>query len=497
VAGCGGDGGGDVDVGPAAAVPADTPIYFEATVRPEGVAKTDAEAALGKILDTQDPGGKLISLVEQETTPHLKQGETFTFEDDVDPWLGERAGVFFPSFDDEGDGTVVIESRDNEAALDSFREDTRVTGETGEYEGHTYEFQTDDSERTVFGPVGDFIVVGSEEGFKQAVDASDGDSLGDSDQFKDSIDEVPEESLGALYTLPKNFIDAIPSEDLDPSARSLLERAIGESGDDPVTGDVTASADDIEVDISTGGKGAETPQSALIEAAPSAAWLAFGIGDLGDTAKQAVDQLREADTPGLDQALSQVESTTGASLDELTAALGDAALYVQGVTEPTLRGALVIQSDDTELTGRLLTQLQSLLQLGGGGRAFKELSLPGGGTGFQINDPGVAPQPVELVQQDDKLVIAYGSGSAQEALTPAQPLSSSPVFGAAEEKISSLGMDLFVSLAPVFQLAESEGAAKDPGYQQAKPYTDALDYVAVGSGSEDDGASARFIIGLK
>jgi hypothetical protein len=494
VAGCGGDdGGGDVDVGPAAAVPADTPIYLEATVQPEGAAKTDADAALGKILDTNDPGAKLRSLVEKSAQDELKPGETFSFSEDFDTWVGERVGVFFPTFEEDEDGTFVIESTDDEAALNSLREDAGVTGKSGDYEGHT--FEVDKNDGTVFGAVGDFIVSGSEEGFKQVVDASEGDSLGDSDEFKDSIDDLSEESLGLLYAVPGNFIDAIPPDEVDPATRSLLERAIGESGDEPVTGDVTASAEEIELEISTGGEGAETAQSALIEAAPAAAWLAFGIGDLGDTAKQVVDQLREADTPGLDQALSQVESTTGASLDELTAALGDAVLYVQGITEPTLTGALVIQSDDTELTGRLLTQVQGLLQLGGGG--FKELSLPGGGTGFQINDAGLAPQPVELVQQDDKLVIGYGSGSAQEALTPAQPLSSSSVFGAAEEKVSALGMDLFLSLAPVFQLAESEGATKDPDYRQAKPYIDSLDYVAVGSGSENDRASARFIIGLK
>jgi Protein of unknown function (DUF3352) len=496
VAGCGGgDDGGDVDVGPAAAAPASAPIYIEATVKPEGSAEAGARAALEKILDTSDPGAKLSSLIDQAGRDE-PQGQQFTYQADIAPWLGSEIGVFFTSFEDEAKGAAVVETTDPNAALDFARKSEGVaeTAPEQQHNGVAYQLGQDGD---AFATLDEFLLLGDEDGVKAAIDAEQGDSLGDSDEFKDSVDDLSEESLGLLYALPSNFIDAIPQDDLDRSARSLLERAIGESGDEPVTGDVTASADDIELEISTGGEGRETPQSALIEAAPSAAWLAFGIGDLGDTAKQTVDQLREADTPGLDQVLSQLESTTGASLDELTGALGDAALYVQGVTEPTLTGALVIQSDDTQLTGRLLTQVQGLLQLGGRGGAFKELSLAGGGTGFQINDPGLAPQPVELVQQDDKLVVGYGAGSAQEALTPAQPLSTSPVFGAAEQKISSLGMDLFLSLAPVFQLAESEGATKDPDYRQAKRYIDALDYVAVGSGSEDDRASARFIIGLK
>ena len=70
-----------------------------------------------------------------------------------------------------------------------------------------------------------------------------------------------------------------------------------------------------------------------------------------------------------------------------------------------------------ELTGRLLSQLQTLVQLGGQGTA-KPLQLGGGGTGFQINDPTQAPQPIEIAQQGDKLVIGYGANSAAQSLAP-------------------------------------------------------------------------------
>jgi hypothetical protein len=494
VAGCGGDGGDDVDVGPAVAAPASAPVYIEATVKPEGSAEADADAALGKILDTSDPGAKLSSLIDQAGQDEPK-GQQFTYQADIAPWLGSEIGVFFTSFEGEGTGAAVVETTDPDAALDFARKSEGVAETTPEqqHNGVTYQRGQDGD---AVATLDEFLLLGDEDGVKAAIDAEQGDSLGDSDEFKDSVDDLSEESLGLLYAVPSNFIDAIPEDDLDRSARSLFERALGESGDEPVTGDLTASAEEIELAISAGGSDAETPQSSLIEGVPSLAWLAFGIGDLGGTAKETLDQLRDADTEGLEQALEQIESTTGASVDELSAALGDSALYVQGVTEGTLSGALVVESKDTELTGRLLTQLQSLLRLGVSG-GLKSLSLPGGGSGFQINDPDIAPQPVEIAQQDDRLVVGYGAGSAQSALAPEQPLSGSPAFAAAQEKVSSLGMDLFLSFAPVFQLAESTGAKKDPDYRQARPYVDALDYVAVGSGSEDDRTSARIIIGLK
>jgi hypothetical protein len=127
----------------------------------------------------------------------------------------------------------------------------------------------------------------------------------------------------------------------------------------------------------------------------------------------------------------------------------------------------------------------------------KALNLQGGGSGFQINDPTDFPRPVELAQQGDKFVVGYGAGSAQEALSPGQPLSSSPSFTAAQGQVSDLGADLFVSFPAIFQLAESTGANQDPGYAEAKPYIDALDYLISGSGSDDGQAEVKAVLGLK
>ena len=74
-------------------------------------------------------------------------------------------------------------------------------------------------------------------------------------------------------------------------------------------------------------------------------------------------------------------------------------------------------------------------------------------------------------------MIGYGNGSAQQALQPADPLGGSPTFGAAKDQVAALGADLFLSFPQIFQLAEAEGAKQDPGYLEAKPYIDALEYL--------------------
>jgi hypothetical protein len=493
LAGCGGGGGGSTDVGPAAAVPADTPIYLDATVKPTGTAQSGAQAALSKILDTPDPGAKIVSLIEDQSKA---DGHPINYQQDIAPWLGQKAAIFFTELGPDSKGSVVVETTNPGASL-AFAQ--KASGDTAtdpapvSYNGSSY--QVDKSEPgMVFGTVGNFLVEGDLAGFKAAVDANSGDSLGDSSDFTDAIGDLPSNRLGTVYTVPKTFIDALGPDAFDAQSKQQLESAAGDQINEPAAGALTADADSVQLEATGGNSGVETPESSLIGAVPGQAWLALGIGNLGDSVKRSIDQLKEQ-IPDFESTQQQIQQATGASLDQLEGALGDAVIYVQGKTQSSLSGAIVVQTKDTELTGRLLNQLQSLLQLGSGG--IKPLRLSGGGTGFEINDPSIAPRPVELAQQGDKFVVGYGAGSAEASLSPAQPLSDSPTFTSAHGQISSLGTDLFLDLPSIFALAESSGAKSDPQYQQAKPYLDALNYVVTGSGTSGDKAEFKAVLGLK
>jgi hypothetical protein len=494
--GCGGDGGGgDVEVGPAAAVPQKAAIYLDATVKPTGSAEADARAALGKVLDTDDPGAEIVSLIEKESK---SEGSPIDYQQDLAPWLGEKVGVFFTTLtDDAQKGALVVETTDPSAALAFSRKESGATESDPApqtYNGATYQTDPSDTD-TVFGTVGDFLVEGELEGFKAAVDAHSGDSLGDSDDFKDAVGDLPDDRLGTFYTLPRDLLASLGPDQIDQGSQALLERSAGEALDKPVSGALTASADSFDLEFVGGESGVETPESSLIGEVPGRSWLAVGLGDLGETAKNTIDQLRGAGIPNFEAGLTQVEGATGASIDQLTDALGDAALYVEGTTEPTLTGALVVQTKDPDLTGRLLNQLQSLVQLGSSG-TVRPLQL-GGGAGFQIKDPSLAPAAVEIAQLNDKLVIGYGANSAARTLTPADTLADSPSFAAATGQVSDLGTDFFLAFPAVFRLAESTGANFDPGYRQAKPYIHALSYLVSGSGEEGDQTEVKAVLGLK
>ncbi len=498
IAGCSGGRGGDsdVDVGPATAVPPSAALYIDGTVKPTGQTQTDAKAALGKVLNTPDPGGKIVSLIEGQAKA---DGHPFNYQQDVAPWLGEQAGIFFTDLTDNAQkGAAVIETTNPGAALAFARKVSGATATTPApqtYNGASYQAEPDDP-TTVFGAVGDFLVTGDVEGFKAAVDADKGDSLGDNSDFKDSLDQLPSDRLGTFYTVPKTLIDALGTDQIDQQSQAAIEKTAGESLDKPVSGALTASADTFDMQFVGGDNGVETPESSLIGDVPADSWLALGVGNLGDTAKRTINQLKEQGVPNLEQGLAQVEQATGASIDQLTNALGDAVVYVRGESENTLNGALVIQTKDPDLTGRLLSQLQTLVQLGSKGTT-KPLQLGGGGTGFQINDPTHTPQPVEIAEQGDKIVIGYGAGSAAQSLAPPQALGDSPTFSSAKGQVSDLGTDFFLDFPKVFNLAEAQGAKSDPGYAQAKPYIAALRYLVSGSGTKGDQAELKAVVSLK
>jgi hypothetical protein len=495
LAGCGGGGGGtsSVDVGPAAAVPAGAAIYLDATVKPTGSAKSNADAALGKILNTSDPGAKIISLIESQSKA---DGHPVNYQQDIAPWLGQKAGFFFTSLGTTSQGAAVVETTNPAASLAFAQKasgDTATDPAPRTYNGASYQVDKS-SPSNVFGTVGNFLVDGDLAGFQAAVNASKGDSLGDSSDFKDAIGSLPSDRLGTVYTIPKNFIAALGPSQFGQSQQQLLEKTAGDSLNQPAAGALTASADTIQIEATGGSSGVSTPQSSLIGDVPSQAWLALGVGNLGDTVKRTLDQLKTS-IPNFDSAVQQIQATTGSSLDQLTAALGDAVIYVEGKTKSTLTGALVVQTKSPSLTGRLLTQLQSFLQLGS--RGIKPLRLSGGGTGFQIDNPAIAPAPLEIAQQGDKFVIGYGANSAERTLAPAQKLSDAPSFAAAQGQVSSLGTDLFLNFPPIFALAGSSGAKASPGFVQAKPYLDALSYLVTGSGSSGDKAEFKAVLGLK
>ena len=232
-------------------------------VRPEGEAAESAEAALGKITGEEDPGQALIDQIESAAQD---DGVDLNYEEDIESWLGERAGVYPTSLADDSEAVLILESTDADKGIEYIASQEDATGEEKEYEGVTYQL---DDDGDAFGAVDDFIVFGDEEGFKKTVDTADGDdTLGDSDDFTESVDGLPEDRLATLYALPVDFIEAIPEDEIDPQGRDIIVDSLGDAGEEPILGDLTATESALTFEVSTGGEPVETEESTLDLRAP-------------------------------------------------------------------------------------------------------------------------------------------------------------------------------------------------------------------------------------
>ncbi len=495
-AGCGGDGGsGSSFAGPdpATMTPAGAPLFAEAVVHPEGDQREELDSALSKLLATDDPGGLLSRWVDGELAG-AGNGTGIDFNDDVEPWLGQRAGAFLTGSQGgdrgsrEPSGALVVSTTDPAATqrtIDKAEAAGAKPAQARSYEGLEYRLERDGD---AAGIVGDFLVVGDEAGFKAAVDASRGESLAESAPFKDQLAELPDDAFGFLYAEPRGLVDALRAAGevteaqvraADSEIRSVLSQ--------PIAASVSASADQLSLQASAASSSlAPAPQeSDLLRSFPADAWLAFAASDAGRAYAQG---LAQGDSTELSRKL-------GLDLGSLGHWAGDIGGFVGGTSLFGLSGALVLETDDEEASGRSLGQLQRVLRRDS---SLQVEPLTGAGErGFSIT-PGGVPVRFEVLLREGK-VVAGLPGSVDDVFDPGDTLADSDAFNAATE---ALGEDFspvgFIDFQPLLQLVNGFPQTQtDPDYQDAKPYLDHLDYLTVG-GREDQGrAELQTVLGLR
>jgi hypothetical protein len=163
IAACGGSDDSDessADLGPdpATMAPSDAPFYAEAVVKPSGSMSDDIDSALSKLLNNDDPGGMIRDALDQELSSDPDSGG-ITYTDDIEPWLGQRAGIFVSSIDpktEDADAAFAVAVTDTGAAQSFIQKvnDASQAKETDEsYNGVDYTY--DSSDDTAVGIDGD------------------------------------------------------------------------------------------------------------------------------------------------------------------------------------------------------------------------------------------------------------------------------------------------------------------------------------------------------
>jgi hypothetical protein len=494
--GCGG-GSSSGGAGDAATLaPIDSPVYVEGTVRPEGSLKQNIESLASNVAGIADPGGLIIGQLENEAS---SEGEEFDYEKEVEPWLGERAGLFLREYDGEdfqGYG-IAIESTDT-GATQKFVDAHTKEDESASYEGT--DFKVSSSDGTAIGVVGDFLAVGEDrKSFEAMVETAGGESLADQSAFTDAFGNAPDGSLADVYVDIGGLLEASGGS-VDPEARQFLETAGIEAKGATAVASLIPGSDHVEIDVSSDAAGNNPPTgdaSALLESLPGGSFAAFVAPEFGNSLGEAIDNLDKSGIPGQipPNELKKTMSAAGIDLDKISASIGDVAAFAQGNTERNLTGAVVFETTGSEGTNTV-ANIGTLLRASG---TPGVTALSGKATGFSIRNGELGSQPLVVAARGDRVAISYGLAASAQALTAGggSSLASNPEYREAVAALGGTPISGFVNGPAALALAKSlippEAAAE---FEAAEPFLEKVKYVAIGSGSSGDLATAKLIVGL-
>ena len=501
VAGCGGGGGsGDAEADPAEIAPKNALVYFTADVRPDGENREAVDAIARRVFRVSDPGKRIQQLIESEAK---EEGDEVSYQDDIEPWLGDKAAVVFNNVGDEGSAGLILSVKDTDKAqekLDEFAKNDRPKPVERKYKDVEYSFDPGDKEAEAI--VGDYAVVADESVFKAIVDASKADGLASVAKFKEVAD-ANEDKLGYGYVdVPALIRSASASGDVPAGQGQTLQRVLGALGDQPAALSLDAKPRNVTFEVTSGAApraaGDQAKSAQLISALPGESWLALAVPRLGQSLKQAVDQFGRSGQGSslVDTFKQQLRQGTGLDVDrDLLAALGDVAVFAQGTGLLNLGAGAVIQAPDQAAATRLVTKL---------GPAIRRLA--GSGSGITVGNASVAgakgisvkvgrlPSPINIVNRGDRIVVAFGDPATEQALTPTAKLGDAPAFKTAQQSLGGALPSFFLSFAPVADLVASQSGANA---EQVRQYLGALDTLAVGARTEGNRQIGRMVVALK
>jgi Protein of unknown function (DUF3352) len=493
LAGCGGDGGESpsppAGPDPATLAPANVPLFAEGVVRPEGDRREALESALSKLLATEDPGAFVVEQVDKALAG---SDAGLTYEDDIEPWLGEQAGIFFRSFTEDGDGAAVVATTNTQAAEQAVQKLAAADEEPERrrsYEGVEYLV---DRGGTAAGVVGDFLVAGTENALRDAVDASKGRSLAESGDFRAQLDQAPDDWVGFVYADPRAILDALRKSGQVSSGEVASGPRLKALLSQTATASISATADQLALQAS--GASAVTPvaqESSLLRDFPEGSWLAFAVTEAGD-ALRALDRIQGPPGSGS----SPLDGGLGFDLGaQITRWVGDIGGFAGGTSLFGLSGALVLETSDEQASIQTLDRLQRALS-NEPGLTVEPLN-DSGEHGFSLTPAGV-PVSFQVVQRGDK-VVAGLADSVSDVFSPSATIGDSDPFNSAADALGEEFVPVtFVDFVPLFQLVGGFPQVRsDPDYQRAKPYLDHLDYLMFGARGDGDRAQVRAVLGLR
>ena len=494
--GCGGDDGSSGS-DPAALAPPESPLYIEATVRPEGELKTNVDSLAQSIAGVDDLGGLIVSELENSARD---DDEEFDYAKEVEPWLGEKGGLSFRSYDGEdfhgyGFAVQTTDADATQAFIDHLASESDEPVEKGSYDGVDYTVETEEEEQFV-AVVGDFLVVAEDKATLEAiVDASNGESLADRDNFGATFDTAPAGSFADIFVDIGGLIDQSGGT-IDPEAQRFLNSAGINAEDATALASLIPGSDQIEIDISTdlGEDMTSVDASSLLGSLPANSFAALTAGDFGARLEEAIDQIDAEGIPGEIPA-GEFKSTlkeAGIDLDKIAASVGDLAIFAEGSGENNLAGAAVLTTTNAKEATNTVSNIGLLLRAT---RTPGITAISGKASGFSIRSDDLGSKPLVVIAEGERIVIGYGLAAARRGLTTGsgQTLADDPTYKEAVSALGSTPITGFVDGPAALSLASALIPADEKeGFLDAKPYLAKVDYLAIGG----DQTTAKLIAGI-
>lgn len=471
-------------------VPAGAAVYGEFTLEPEGDQKDAVDSILSKFPGGGQAGEKLKELIEKG----LRESDApVSFEEDIEPWLGDEAAFFASGMTESGgfrSGAALVATDDEDASVDALEKSAEGELRREDYKGT--EILRDESDEAA-AVVDGYLVLGSEPAVKAVIDTTeDGTPLSEDDAYSSAIDDAADDRLGLIYVNSPAFAKSFERSGipLPESAEAFL--------DEPSVATVDADEDGVTLE------GAITEELArasffgrssdLFDELPAGSWLAIAQTEFGELIDFYLGFVAEP-LGGRDTLERQFQAATGLDLQEdVLAWMGDFGIFVRGTSVAELDGALIVETTDEAASGRFLDRLRQLA--GGtieGGVDIGPLSAPGGGEGFTVSSAQL-PKPVHVFQRNGRVALAYGDAAATDAVDPGQTIGDDPGFGSVRDSLGDADISFYLLMQPIFDLVDSTGAASDADWQDVRPYLEPLS--ALVSGTSGEGDDLRFLMKL-
>jgi hypothetical protein len=499
ISGC---GGSDDDSDLATLAPPDAPLYAEVTLAPDENQTEAIRSLASEAEGVEDPGAALVEELDRELS---SGGLELTYAEDIQPWLGTHGAFFVRSFENGNsfglpDFAALLEIEDANGAnafIEKIAEADPAADEPRSYGGFDYLYGSDEGGYAI-GVVDEALVIGTEASFKVAVDASEGESLAESEEYGDRTDALGEDRLATVLLEPTAVVEAaLASEDISGANARLVRPLLAGLLAGPISAGIGIGDDSaaLELVTSVDDEDAFEADPELLEGLPAAAAFAVGVPDAGAILEKGIDSVRTSGLPGAVELRRVVEGDIGIDLStDVARWLGDFSGYVAGSSALDAAFGIVAETTDPAGPEALLDALQALIER-------EEPDVPVGGPpegaeyGFTIGFPGIGPSAGAGVFGDE-LVASLGA-TPGEVLAPSSPLADDDLFGNARD---ALGDDFapvfYINLPAMLPILQAGGVDDGRDYAETQPWFEALEYVIAGTRVEDGLATVRLTVAV-